>query len=199
MRRQSPACGRISSPLRRLLISSPPSVVSAPLLRRAAILAAALGAAFAIAACSPDPTPTPTPTPIPVAEVGDSVAVHYHGALDDGSVFDSSREREPLEFVIGSGQLIDGFDNAVRGLAVGESVTVRLEPEEAYGPHDPALMFDVPLDRIPEGVGVGDQAQLSNGLVVTVVEIIDETATLDANHRLAGKPLTFEIELIEIY
>lgn len=131
--------------------------------------------------------------------MGDSVGVHYHGTLDDGSVFDSSRERDPLEFVIGSGQLIEGFDMAVRGLAVGESVTVRLEPEEAYGQPDPNLIVVLPFDESLAGITVGDQAQLSNGMVVTITEVTDETVTVDANHRLAGQTLTFEIELVEIY
>ncbi len=127
------------------------------------------------------------------------MGVHYHGTLDDGSVFDSSRERDPLEFVIGSGQLIEGFDMAVRGLAVGESVTVRLEPEEAYGQPDPNLIVVLPFDESLAGITVGDQAQLSNGMVVTITEVTDETVTVDANHRLAGQTLTFEIELVEIY
>lgn len=127
------------------------------------------------------------------------MGVHYHGTLDDGSVFDSSRERDPLEFVIGSGQLIEGFDMAVRGLAVGESVTVRLEPEEAYGQPDPNLIVVLPFDESLAGITVGDQAQLSNGMVVTITEVTDETVTVDANHRLAGQALTFEIELVEIY
>ncbi len=127
------------------------------------------------------------------------MAVHYHGTLDDGSVFDSSLQRDPLEFVIGSGQLIEGFDGAVRGLAVGESVTVRLEPEEAYGQPDPNLIVVLPFDESLAGIAVGDQAQLSNGMVVTITEVTDETVTVDANHRLAGQALTFEIELVEIY
>ena len=146
---------------------------------------------LAVAACSAGQGP--------VAEIGDSVAVHYHGTLDDGSVFDSSRERSPIEFVIGSGQLIEGFDMAVRGLAVGESVTVRLEPEQAYGQPDPNLIVTLPRDESLEGIVVGAQAQMSNGMVVTVTEVTDETVTVDANHRLAGQALTFEIELVEIY
>ena len=153
-----------------------------------------------VAACAePTPTPTPTPTPVPTAEIGKSVAVHYHGTLDDGAVFDSSRERDPLEFVVGSGQLIEGFDKAVRGMKVGDTVTVRLEPSEAYGEYDPELVLVVPAEQAPEGLAPGQQVQLANGLVVTVKEVTAESITLDANPPLAGEALTFEIELVEIY
>ncbi len=127
------------------------------------------------------------------------MAVHYHGTLDDGSVFDSSRELEPLEFVVGSGQLIEGFDRAVQGLAVGETVTVRLTPEEAYGQPDPSLIITIPLDPALTGIEAGQQVQLGTGFVVTVTEVTEDSITLDGNHGLAGEALTFEIELVEIY
>jgi FKBP-type peptidyl-prolyl cis-trans isomerase 2 len=133
-----------------------------------------------------------------VAQDGDKVQVHYHGTLDDGEVFDSSRERAPLPFTVGSGGVINGFDDAVRGLAVGESVTVRLEPADAYGERSDDRILSVPIDQVPEGVSVGAQLQLSNGLRATVTAVSDETVTLDANHELAGKALTFEIELVSI-
>ena len=126
------------------------------------------------------------------------MSVHYHGTLDDGSVFDSSRERAPLQFTVGSGQVIDGFDNAVRGLAVGESVTVRMEPSEAYGEPDPALIFELPIDRAPEGVEPGETLTASNGAQARVIAVTDTTFTIDANHSLAGQALTFEIELVSI-
>ena len=133
-----------------------------------------------------------------VASDGDSVAVHYHGTLDDGTVFDSSLEREPLEFVVGSGQMITGFDNAVRGLSVGESVKVRLEPAEAYGERQ--LMRDVPNTDLPPNLSIGDLLQGSGGVTARVVTI-DETSTtvaVDNNHPFAGQALTFEIELVRI-
>ena len=95
-----------------------------------------------------------------VASDGDRVAVHYHGTLDDGEVFDSSRERSPLEFVVGSGGVISGFDDAVRGLAVGESVTVRIPPAEAYGETDPTRVIEFPIEQAPEGIAVGDQVSV---------------------------------------
>ena len=133
-----------------------------------------------------------------VAGAGDTVKVHYHGTLDSGEVFDSSLQRAPLTFTVGSGQVIEGFDDAVRGLAVGESVSVRLEPEQAYGERDPAAVMTVWREGAPEGLAVGDHLQLDNGLVVTVVGISETEIHLDLNHPLAGMALTFEIELVGI-
>lgn len=132
-----------------------------------------------------------------VATDGDRVLVHYHGTLDDGEVFDSSLERDPLPFVVGSGGVIQGFDDAVRGLAVGDSVTVRIPPAEAYGEIDETRVFDFPIDQAPEGLTVGDRVSVG-GAPATVTVITDESVTVDANHELAGKALTFEIELVEI-
>lgn len=153
--------------------------------------------ALLITGCSGDKEPA-------VAEDGNTVKVHYTGTLDDGSIFDTSEGREPLEFVMGAGQMIPGFESAVRGMKLGESKTVTIPAEEAYGPHNPELVLEVGLEEMPEDLeyGVGDwlQMQLSDGRVieVTVVSITDTNVTLDANHRLAGKDLTFEIELVEI-
>ncbi len=133
-----------------------------------------------------------------VAQDGDTVEVHYTGTLDDGSEFDSSAGRDPLRFVVGSGQVIAGFDEAVRGLAVGESRTVRIEPENAYGEVDPSLILEFPADQAPEGLAPGDPVTLSNGQQATVLEIDDEVVRIDANHPLAGKALTFEVELVSI-
>lgn len=129
---------------------------------------------------------------------GDTVSVHYRGTLDDGSEFDSSEGRDPLSFVVGSGQVIAGFDDAVRGLAVGESRTVRIEPEDAYGEYTEEAVIDFPADSAPDGLQVGDPVTLGNGGRGTVLEITDEFVKIDANHPLAGEALTFEIELVSI-
>ena len=129
---------------------------------------------------------------------GDLVSVEYTGTLDDGTQFDSSIGRAPLEFVVGSGQVIVGFDEAVRGLAVGESRTVRIEPENAYGELDPAQIIEVPFDQLPEGVAVGDSLVAGTGQSVTVTELTDNGAMIDFNHPLAGQALTFEVELLSI-
>jgi len=135
---------------------------------------------------------------------GDTVRVHYTGTLDDGTQFDSSRGAEPLEFAMGQGQLIAGFESAVADLIPGESCTVTLSPEEAYGESNPAMIQDVPRRMMPEGVelqpGMVLQGRADDGRVdnFTVVSFTEETVTLDANHPLAGKSLTFDIELVEI-
>ena len=179
-------------------------------------LAAALGAAGAIlvacgggddptpSATAPIATPTAEATATPgsdgdgrVAEVGDSVQVHYRGTLDDGQEFDTSRGGDPLPFVVGSGRMIAGFDAAVRGMAVGDTLTARLEPTEAYGEVDPARILEFPIAQAPEGLEVGDQVSVS-GASAIVTAITQDTVTVDANHELAGKALTFEIELVSI-
>ncbi|CAJ1370067.1 MAG: peptidylprolyl isomerase [Roseibium album] len=138
------------------------------------------------------------------AKSGDTVQLHYKGTLDDGSVFDSSEGREPLEFTVGSGQIIPGLDREIAGMKVGDEKTVRIEPEDAYGPSDPAARQTVPRATIPANipleVGLQLQAQTENGqtMSVTVVEISDDEVVMDANHPLAGKALTFEIQLTGI-
>jgi peptidylprolyl isomerase len=130
---------------------------------------------------------------------GQTVAVHYTGTLDDGEQFDSSEGREPLTFTVGSGQVIAGFDDAVRGLSVGDSVTVRLEPADAYGEVDPELVIEFPIEEVPEEFQVeGIQVLLGGSTPATVIEVTEDTVTVDANHELAGQALTFEIELVEI-
>lgn len=138
------------------------------------------------------------------AKKGDTVAVHYTGTLDDGQVFDSSRDRDPLEFEVGGGQVIPGFDRAVEGLEIGESREVTLEPKEAYGDPREDLVVDVDRDRFPQDeepeVGRQVQVQVSPGehRVATITDVQEESVTLDLNHPLAGKALTFAVELVEI-
>ena len=133
-----------------------------------------------------------------MANEGEKVAVHYHGTLDDGTIFDSSRERDPLEFIIGSGQVIPGFDSAARSLDVGQSTTVRMEPADAYGEANAELIFEVPIDQVPEPLKEGDRVELMNGAPAVVTSVTDAIVTVDANHPLAGQALTFEIELVAI-
>ncbi len=130
-------------------------------------------------------------------QAGDQVSVHYTGTLDDGSQFDSSAGREPLQFVVGSGQVISGFDEAVSGLAIGENRTVRMEAADAYGEHRDDLIVTVPASNAPEGLTVGDQVA-AGGQPATVVAVDEDTVTIDANHQLAGQALTFEVELVSI-
>jgi FKBP-type peptidyl-prolyl cis-trans isomerase 2 len=139
-----------------------------------------------------------------VAKKGDKVKVHYTGRLNDGSEFDSSKGREPLEFEIGTQQVIPGFENAVVGMKAGETVTVEIPQDEAYGPIRDEMILKVEKEKLPPDFKpeVGQQYQLpqDNGqnVIVTVTEVTDETIELDANHPLAGKDLTFDIELVEI-
>ena len=137
------------------------------------------------------------------AQQGDTVRIHYTGTLRDGSVFDSSRDREPLEFTLGSGQVIPGFDSAVTGMRVGDAQTVTIPAGEAYGPRRDELVLNVPRGEFPAHVQpeVGQQLQLSSGserLVVTVREVSDSAVILDGNHPLAGEDLTFALELVSI-
>lgn len=138
------------------------------------------------------------------AKPGDTVQIHYTGTLDDGSQFDSSIGREPLEFTLGAGQVIPGFDAAVSGLSEGESRTVRIEPEEAYGEVDDRLIQQIDRKQLPPNIPVEKGLQLQAGrqsgapMVVTVIDFDDDTVTLDGNHELAGKALTFAVELVKI-
>ncbi|WP_165176846.1 peptidylprolyl isomerase [Desulfovibrio sp. ZJ369] len=134
---------------------------------------------------------------------GDTVRVHYTGTLADGTVFDSSKERDPLEFTLGKGMLIPGFEAAVEGREAGDTVTVTIPADQAYGDVDPELIFTVPRaqvpDHIPQEVGVPLQLSNEQGQMdVTIAEVGDDEITLDANHPLAGKELTFEIEIVDV-
>ena len=138
------------------------------------------------------------------AERGDTVAVHYKGTLSDGSVFDSSEGGDPLQFTIGAHEVIDGFENAVIGMKTGDRKTQEIPADEAYGSHEDELVFHVPRSSMQGGldVTVGDfvRVTLPDGQTapMQVVGLDDEAVTLDANHPLAGKDLTFELELVEI-
>ena len=130
---------------------------------------------------------------------GDLVEVHYSGTLDDGSTFDSSRERgAPLSFTVGTGEVIPGFDEAVRGLVVGESITARMLPADAYGEWTEDLVFEVPYGPSQGDVAVGDEVFLNTGQPAVVLEVKEGTVVLDTNHALAGEALTFEIEVLAI-
>ncbi len=137
-------------------------------------------------------------------KTGDTVRIHYTGTLNDGTTFDSSAGRDPLEFQVGSGQIIPGLDKAMPGMAVGEKKTVEVPAEEAYGPVHAEARQAVPRSDIPDDIpldlGTPLQMQTPTGQVVqvTVVEVTDTEVTLDANHPLAGKDLTFAVELVEI-
>jgi len=135
---------------------------------------------------------------------GDTVKVHYTGKLEDGTVFDSSKEGEPLELTIGAGNVIEGFEKGVIGMERGGSKTVTIPPEEAYGSMNEELVAKVKKENFPENITpvIGEQLQLKqqdgNIVNVAITEIRGDTVTLDANHPLSGKTLIFDIELIEV-
>ena len=135
---------------------------------------------------------------------GDTIQVHYHGKLNDGSTFDSSEGRNPLEFEVGSGMVIPGFDAGVTGMTIGEKKTIVIPAEEAYGPRMDDMIMEFPKvqfppDMVPE---VGMQLNMSNGsgqqFPVRIVEVKEEVVVLDANHPLAGETLNFDLELVAI-
>jgi peptidylprolyl isomerase len=138
------------------------------------------------------------------AKPGNTVHVHYTGRLDDGSVFDASEGRDPLAFTLGAGQVIEGFEQAVAGMGVGDSKTVRIPVDEAYGQRRADLVLEVPREQLPDDleVDVGSRLEMQRpdgqGMPVTVVAKDDAGITLDANHPLAGQALTFELQLVAI-
>ena len=138
-----------------------------------------------------------------MVEDGSTVKVHYTGKLDDGTVFDTSKEREPLEFTLGEGKVIPGFEAAVKSMEAGQSKTITIPAEEAYGQHRSDLLVPIEREHLPKGlepeVGQRLQMQQASGKmsIVTITEVAEKAITIDANHPLAGKNLTFELELVE--
>lgn len=138
------------------------------------------------------------------AKIGDTVKIHYTGTLDDGTQFDSSADKDPLEFELGRGSVISGFEKAVEGMAVGDSKSVRIEADDAYGHRSDQLVQEVPRSNLPDTltpeVGMALQSSSPDGQVAlfTVVAVTEETFTVDGNHPLAGQALSFDIELVAI-
>jgi FKBP-type peptidyl-prolyl cis-trans isomerase 2 len=138
------------------------------------------------------------------AKKGDNVKVHYHGRLTDGTTFDSSEGRQPLEFEVGSGMVIKGFDDGVTGMSVGDKKTINIPSQEAYGPRQEEMVIEFPRSNFPPDiqpeVGMALQMHGENGqeLPVVITEVTEDTVKLDANHPLAGEELVFDIELVDI-
>jgi len=138
------------------------------------------------------------------AEAGNTVKVHYTGRLNDDTQFDSSAGRDPLEFTLGTGQVIPGFEEAVTGMALGDTKTVTIPAEQAYGPHQADLVLVVERNQIPPHINpeVGQQLEIhqqdGRAAAVVITEVTDESVSLDANHPLAGQDLIFDLELVEI-
>ncbi len=139
-----------------------------------------------------------------ITKKGDTVQVHYTGKLTTGEIFDSSEGREPLQFEVGAGQMIPGFDKGVEGMAIGDKKTINIIPAEAYGERVDDHVIPFPKQNIPEGMEleVGQSLQLSdpmgNPVPVVVQEIKEDVVLLDANHPLAGKELVFDVEMVSI-
>jgi FKBP-type peptidyl-prolyl cis-trans isomerase 2 len=135
---------------------------------------------------------------------GDTVKVHYHGKLTDGTTFDSSEGREPLEFEVGSGMVIKGFDDGVTGMQAGEKKTINIPVDEAYGPVNEDMLVEFPRSNFPPEMNpeIGMQLNMTSGdgqvIPVVITEVQDDIISLDANHPLAGHDLVFDLELVEI-
>jgi peptidylprolyl isomerase len=135
---------------------------------------------------------------------GDKVKVHYHGRLNSGQTFDNSEGREPLEFEVGGGMVIKGFDEGVKGMAVGDKKTINIPFDQAYGPRNPDMIIEMPKERFPKDMEleVGMPLGMSDGqgqqFEVVIAEIKEDIVILDANHPLAGQDLIFDLELVEI-
>jgi FKBP-type peptidyl-prolyl cis-trans isomerase 2 len=137
-------------------------------------------------------------------KAGDTVKVHYHGRLTNGETFDSSEGRAPLEFEVGSGMVIRGFDDGVMGMTIGQKKTIEIPVDDAYGPKDPEAIIEFPIANFPPGMTpeVGMQLAMSDQsgrqIPVTIVDVKPDIVILDANHQLAGQDLIFDLELVEI-
>lgn len=135
---------------------------------------------------------------------GDTIQIHYRGRLEDGTVFDSSEGRQPLEFEVGSGSVIPGFDEGVKGMEVGDKKTIHIPAAEAYGPRHEHMILEFPRDRFPAEITPeeGMTLNMSDGqgqvIPVVITEVKDDVVLLDANHQLAGKDLIFDLELVSI-
>jgi peptidylprolyl isomerase len=138
------------------------------------------------------------------AKNGDTVKVHYTGKVEDGTIFDTSTDRDPLQFTIGEGRIIPGFERAVIGMNPGESITIRISANEAYGPHRKEMVAEVRRDQFPGNVQpeVGQQFEIhqadGHSILVKVTDITESNVILDANHPLAGKDLIFDIQCLEV-
>ena len=136
--------------------------------------------------------------------MGTKVKVHYICKLDDGAVVASSRKQDPIEFIVGQGRILPGIEDAVKGMETGESKTVRVPPEKAFGPHRDELMEDIPRDQFPDHIKpeVGQRLKVDRtdgkSMTVTVAGVSESAVTLDANHPLSNADLTFELELLEV-
>ncbi|HVY75769.1 MAG TPA: peptidylprolyl isomerase [Puia sp.] len=137
-------------------------------------------------------------------QTGNTIKVHYHGRLSDGTTFDSSNGRSPLEFKVGSGSVIKGFDEGVKGMSVGEKKTIQIPFMDAYGPEDPSMIVEFPKAQLPDDLQpeVGMQLTMNNSsgdqFPVVVTGVNDDSIILNANHPLAGKDLIFDLELVSI-
>ncbi len=142
------------------------------------------------------------------AKEGDTVKIHYTGKLENGKVFDTSIDSDPLQFTIGANQIIPGFEKSVTGMEIDESKTITIPTDEAYGPHREEMVFNIPIDQFPSDIEpkIGQQLQLSQAndqatgqtMIAIVTQISESHVTIDANHPLAGETLIFDIQLIEI-
>jgi len=137
-------------------------------------------------------------------KTGDVVRVHYTGRLTDGTLFDSSEGREPLEFTVGAGQMIKGFDSGVLGMSIGEKKTIQIPPHEAYGERDDEAIIEFPASNVPPDMKLEPGMQLTlrnehgHPVPVVVLEVAADVVVMDANHMLAGKELVFDVEMVEI-
>ena len=137
-------------------------------------------------------------------KTGDKIKVHYHGKLNNGDTFDSSEGREPLEFTVGEGQVIKGFDDGVKGMKVGDKKTIEIPVVDAYGEKNKEMLIEFPMTQFPPDMKPeeGMQLMMNNGagqsFPVVVAEVKDDSVILDANHPLAGHDLTFDLELVSI-